>query len=98
MQICIHAFPVYRDREACCVGESHKMNKTPLHKDYARDFGVGKGEKIGNTWLSATEDCSTNSSSSPQSSLQLVIEDTESEMCFLAWLTRASAQHGPCPH
>lgn len=71
LQICIHAPTVYRDREACCVGVSHKMNKTPLHKDYARDFGVGKGEKIGNTWLSATEDGSTNSSSSPQSPLQL---------------------------
>lgn len=98
LQICIHAFPVHRDREACCVGVSHKMNKTPLHKDYARDFGVGKGEKIGNTWLSATEDGSTNSSGSPQFPLQLVTEDTESELCFLAWLTRARAQHGPCPH
>lgn len=48
LQICINAFPVYRDRRHCCVGVSRKMNKTPLHKEYARDFGVGKGQKMGN--------------------------------------------------
>lgn len=30
------------------MGVSRKMNKTPLHKEYARDFSVGKGQKMGN--------------------------------------------------